>query len=161
MPWTFCGGTRFLDRLELRVNGTFPFLLSAATSDDGSEVVTYLTNPDERRDGEVVVQRDSVAIQRRKALIDGALLETMHLRHYGAVPLSLRLELLFGGDFADMFELRGVERDKRGRTEEPRVDGDRVRFAYTGLDDVVRVTDDIEYLDQIIDGKPVGHGDGG
>src|SRR5262245_26291296 len=49
----FCDGTRFLARFELRLNGDFPLLLSAALTDDATEQVTYLTNPDERRGNEV------------------------------------------------------------------------------------------------------------
>ena len=110
----FRRGTRFLDRFELRMNGDFPLLLSAAPSDDGSELVSYLSNPDERRDGEVVVQRDTVALQRRKALVDGALFELLELHNYGSRRRRSTSTLLFSADFADIFELRGIERRARG-----------------------------------------------
>ncbi|MGD9764736.1 MAG: glycogen debranching N-terminal domain-containing protein [Candidatus Binatia bacterium] len=134
----FCNGTRFLDRFELRLNGGFPVVLSAAPTDDETELVTYLTNPDERRGGEVVVQRDTLAIERRKVLIDGALFETLHIKNYRVEPLEVVLSILFTADFADLFELRGVERAARGRITPPRVDGQRVSIDYIGLDEVAR-----------------------
>src|SRR5579862_8528318 len=69
----FCRGTRFLDRFELRLNGELPLLLSGAPSDDDSEIVSHLTNGDERRAGEIVVQRDTIALRRHKAMVDGVL----------------------------------------------------------------------------------------
>ena len=134
----FCAGTRFLDRFELRLNGSFPLLLSATVTDDGCEQVTYLTNPDERRNGDLVAQRDTVAVQRRKVLVDGALFETLYVHSYAAAPLEVVLTVLFTADFADLFELRGIERRARGRTAPPAVDGRRVRLAYRGLDHVER-----------------------
>src|SRR5262249_16168555 len=53
---------------------------------------------------------------------------------------SLTLTLLYGADFADIFELRGSQRDRRGKILEPRLQSDRLVFAYRGLDDVERET---------------------
>src|SRR5437016_4055106 len=47
--------TRFLDRFELRLNGEFPVLLTSTTSEDGSELVSYLSNADEVRSGTIIV----------------------------------------------------------------------------------------------------------
>jgi len=134
----FCGGTRFLDRFELRVNGGFPMLLSAALTDDGIEHVTYVTNCDERSDGELVVERDSVAIERRKVLVDGALFETLHVHNFAARSLDVVLTVLFTADFSDVFELRGIRREARGRRLPTRVEGRRVAGGYVGLDEVER-----------------------
>jgi glycogen debranching enzyme len=134
----FCAGTRFLDRYELRLNGNFPIPLSATLSDDGSEQVTFLTNADEHRGNELVTQRDSVAVERRKVLIDGALFEDVSVRSYAVVPIVLRLSVIFTADFADLFELRGVTRRAWGERRQPEVDGTRVRLAYRGLDGVER-----------------------
>jgi glycogen debranching enzyme len=137
----FSHGTRFLSRLELLVNGTHPFLLSAGTVEDGSELVIHLTNSDERRGGEVILQRDSVALQRRMTLVDGALSETLLLYNYSTETVFLHLELLYAVDFADIFELRGVERSQRGSLPPPEVEGAGARFAYVGLDAVRRLAE--------------------
>ena len=131
-------GTRFLDRYELRLNGSFPLLLSTAVSEDGSEQVSYLTNVDERRGDELVVQRDTVSVERRKVLHDGTLFETWAIRNYGPTPFALHLALLFTGDFADIFELRGMRRARRGQLDTPRVAGRRVETTYRGLDGATR-----------------------
>lgn len=137
----FFRGTRFLDRFELRLNGEFPLLLNSAPTDDGSELISYLTNPDEHRNGVIAVQRDTVAMQRRKALVDGTLFETLHLHNYGTAPLSLQLVLLFDADFSDIFELRGLPRQQRGTIEAPQVGAHGVRLTYTGLDNLRREVD--------------------
>jgi glycogen debranching enzyme len=134
----FSAGTRVLDRFELRLNGSFPMLLSAAVTDDGIEHVTFITNPDERRGGELAVERNSVAVERRKVLVDGALFETLLVHNYAARPLDLTLGVLFSADFADIFELRGLERAARGQAVPPHVQGRSVVYGYRGLDDVER-----------------------
>jgi glycogen debranching enzyme len=131
-------GTRFLDRYELRLNGSFPLLLSTAISADGSEHISHLTNADERRGDEVAVQRDTVAVERRKVLYGGALYESWRVRNFGAAPFALHLALLFTADFADIFELRGMHRERRGQIDPPRVVADRVDVRYRGLDGVTR-----------------------
>lgn len=134
----FHRGTRFLDRFELRVNDEFPVLLSSAATDDGSEIVTYLTNADERRGGEIVLARDTVAIRRAKTLLGNTLYECLHLHNYGRETLSLKLSVLFGADFSDIFELRGIERRQRGRASDPVVSGESAHLRYVGLDGVHR-----------------------
>jgi glycogen debranching enzyme len=137
----FHAGTRFLDRFELRLNGEFPILLSSAANDDGSEIVTYLSNADEHRDGELVLVRDTLAIQRSKALHANALYECLHLQNYGQEPLTLQLSVLFGSDFADVFTLRGVERKRSGAFSVPVAETQTARLTYTGLDGIVRQTE--------------------
>ena len=39
-----------------------------------------------------------------------------------------------GADFADVFEVRGFRRARRGRLLPPEVAGDRLTFGYDGLD---------------------------
>jgi glycogen debranching enzyme len=48
---------------------------------------------------------------------------------------------LFGNDFADLFEVRGIKRARRGQLYEPVVDAARVKFCYRGLDEVIRFTE--------------------
>lgn len=136
----FHRGTRFLDRFELQLNGDFPVLLSSAPSDDGCELVTHLSNADERRDGHRVLSRDTIAVQRAKTLLDDALYDCLHFHNYGHDPLRLQLTVLFESDFADVFELRGVQRTQRGTLAAPIVEGHRVRLMYHGLDGVTRET---------------------
>jgi glycogen debranching enzyme len=137
----FHQGTRFLDRFELHLNGGFPVLLSSAPTYEGSELVTYLSNADERRDdGEIILERDTLAVRRCKTLLDATLYESLQLHNYGLESLQLELEIVFGADFADIFQLRGTERVQRGEIATPRNGQQHVCLSYRGLDEVCRET---------------------
>ena len=136
----FHHGTRFLDRWELRIDGDFPILLSSAPTADGAQLVTWVSNTDRRHDGEVVLERDALAVQRRKALCGGVLYERLDVRSFIPRPVTVTLSILFAADFADEFEVRGVERARRGTVEPPRLSPSEVRFDYEGLDGVSRGT---------------------
>ena len=69
----FHRGTSFLHRYELRLNGKLPMLLSTATMQGGSGLVTHLSNADETQDGEVFLLRDTVAVRRDKTLLGATL----------------------------------------------------------------------------------------
>ena len=136
----FHHGTRFLDRWELRIDGDFPILLSSAPTADGAQLVTWVSNTDRRHEGEVVLERDALAVQRRKALCGGVLYERLDVRSFIPRPVTVTLSILFAADFADEFEVRGVERARRGTVEPPRLSPSEVRFDYEGLDGVSRGT---------------------
>jgi len=136
----FHGGTRYLSRYELRVNGQLPFVLSSEPTHNGSVLTTNLTNPDEVRDGTLVVRRDTASISRRKVLYGGTLYEQVQLHNYGLEPLRLVLEFLIDADFVDIFEVRGTPRVKRGDLLPPRIAADRLHLRYRGRDAVQRST---------------------
>ena len=48
---------------------------------------------------------------------------------------AVRMRIDFAADFADIFEVRGSERPRRGACTRPRSATDAVTLAYTGLDD--------------------------
>src|SRR5262245_45273755 len=136
----FHRGTRFLHRYELRLNGKLPVLLSTATMHEGGGLTTYLSNADELQDGEVFLLRDTVAVRRDKTLLGTTLYERVQLHNYGSTQVHLELELLFGVDFADIFELRGSQRARRGEAAAPILERGSVRLSYYGLDRVRRET---------------------
>src|SRR5262245_16810194 len=55
-------GTRFLSRLELRVMGRRPLLLSSTVKEDNAALNVDLTNPDITVDEQVLLPRDQVHI---------------------------------------------------------------------------------------------------
>lgn len=136
----FHRGTRYLTRFELRLNDGLPVLLSSAPGEDGCALVTHLANADERSDGEIVLERDTIAVTRHKVLCDATLFEHVRLCSYAATPLVVVLSFLFDADFADEFEVRGLKRSRRGTLGPPRVEDGGLRFHYEGLDGVVRRT---------------------
>ena len=111
----FHGDTRFLSRLELLLNDEHPLLLGSNVRDDNTMLAVDLTNPDYYENGEIVLRKDIVHIARTIFLWDGAAYQRLALRNHGDRPVNLRLRLSFGSDFADLFEVRGMRRPRRGR----------------------------------------------
>ena len=105
----FHRGTRFLDRFELRLNRSFPILLRTALSPDGSEILTYVTNGDEKLGDEIILQRDIVAVQRSKTLWGSALYERLHVQHYGQQPAGLDEKSFFDTSMIDVNALRQLD----------------------------------------------------
>jgi glycogen debranching enzyme len=132
--------TRHLSRLQLLVNGEPPLLLGSTLRDDNSAFFIDLTNPDLVEGQRVVLEKDRVHILRTIFLWRDTAYQRLGVRNYGDHPVDLRLSILFDNDFADLFEVRGAHRDKRG-TASTEVQGkDRVLLAYKGLDAKVRRT---------------------
>ena len=57
-------GTRYLSRLEMRVQGRRPLLLSSTVREDNATLAVDLTNPDIIVDDQVVLARDQLHIFR-------------------------------------------------------------------------------------------------
>ena len=133
--------TRHLSRLELRLAGAKPMLLSSAVSDDGTMLTCDLTNPDIAGDGRrPEIERDQLHLRRSKFLRNATCFERITVRSYANRPLTLELELRFAADFADLFEVRGERRLRRGALHRPEIGSDSVVLAYTGLDEKRRET---------------------
>jgi glycogen debranching enzyme len=133
-------GTRHLSRIDLRLNGVRPLLLSSAVREDNDLLVTDLTNPDIPLDGNGVFPKDILHIFRSKLLWEAGCYERLRLTNHGLEPVTLTLALRFAADFVDIFEVRGTTRPRRGRLLDPRTDGGRLVLAYEGLDGVARRT---------------------
>ena len=69
----YVGGTRFLDRFDLRIHGQRPLVLNAAVSDDNLQVAIDLTNADVH-DGDtvVMVRADAVTSPAGSPSMDGS-----------------------------------------------------------------------------------------
>jgi glycogen debranching enzyme len=115
-------GTRHLSRLDLRLNGARALLLSSAVREDNDLFVVDLTNPDIPLGADAVFRRDVLHIFRSKFLLDAACYERLRLTNHGLDPVNLTLVLRFGADFADIFEVRGLTRARRGQPRPARVE---------------------------------------
>ncbi|MBW8779702.1 MAG: amylo-alpha-1,6-glucosidase, partial [Burkholderiales bacterium] len=120
VPWEGSGlglyaeDTRYLSRVELRLDGARPLHLNTTVRDDGSVLAVELMNPDIQRGDRIAVPKGSVHLLRRKLLRDGICHEQVRLANHGLEPVELTLELSFDADFADLFEVRGTPRERRG-----------------------------------------------
>jgi len=132
--------TRFLARLQLLVNDAPPLLLGSNLRDDNAALAVDLTNPDLISDQQVVLQKDAVHILRTIFLWSDTAYQRLGVRNYGNQTINVRLSILFANDFADLFEVRGTHRERRGtQTAQLRGD-DQVLLNYHGLDDRLRRT---------------------
>ena len=132
-------GTRFLSRLELRLGESRPLLLSSTVTDDNAVLVVDFTNLDVIRDGSIVLPRGEIHVLRSRLLKDGGSIDRIRVSNYGRCAVDLPLSILFAADFADMFEVRGTRRERRG-TLHPVVVGRDTILRYAGLDGVERRT---------------------
>ena len=113
-PDCFTTTPRHLSRLELLVNGAPPLLLGSTLRDDNSAFFIDLTNPDLMDGQHIVLEKDRVHIQRTIFLWRDTAYQRLGVRNYGDHPIDLQLSILFDNDFADLFEVRGAHRDRRG-----------------------------------------------
>ena len=132
--------TRYLSHLELLINGSRPLLLHSAIDDDNLNYYVDLTNPDIYVDGRIALMKDTIHISRTMYLCDGSLRERIGLMNHGAEPVKFTLSLAFASDFADIFEVRGIRRQRRGRAWAEVLGPGGVRLSYSGLDEAVRET---------------------
>jgi glycogen debranching enzyme len=133
-------GTRFLRCLELRVHGQRPLALNAAVSADTLQLVVDLTTPDVRAGSEVTLLGRTFRLARRLALYGRQLYQGLTVENFTGKPHELVLSWDFAADFCDVFEVRGLTRDRRGDALPPERDDRTVRLSYRGLDGVVRAT---------------------
>jgi glycogen debranching enzyme len=131
--------TRYLSRLELLLNGTHPLLLGSNLRDDNALLTTDLTNPDIYFENRLVLQKDTVHVVRTIFLWRGIAYQRLGIRNHGNQHLRMHLTLSFGNDFADVFEVRGLRRQRRGKSEIT-IDGATATLDYLGIDHVRRRT---------------------
>jgi len=136
----FNSDTRYLARLELVLDEVQPLLLGSNLRDDNSSLTVDLTNPDVYRQGRNVLQKDMLHIVRTIFLWRGAAYQRIGVQNHGEHTASFDLTLLFGNDFADLFEVRGERRPRRGIGSGKLLGSSDVLFEYTGLDGNIRTT---------------------
>jgi glycogen debranching enzyme len=136
----FNADTRYLARLELVLDQVQLLLLGSNLRDDNSGLTVDLTNPDVYRQGRNVLQKDMLHIVRTIFLWRGAAYQRIGVQNHSEDTASFDLTLLFGNDFADLFEVRGERRARRGVASGRVVDPSDVLLEYTGLDGTSRST---------------------
>lgn len=134
-------GTRFLSYWKLYIFNKTPILLSSAVKEDNSSFTADLTNSDIIKDGEIVIPEGNIHILRTKFLYENCCYEKIYLKNFYLNPVEIELNLYFNNDFADIFEVRGFKRERKGEFFPLETQKDRIKFIYKGLDNVKRVTD--------------------
>ncbi len=133
----FFQGTRFLSRLLMYVGGKYPLLLSSAIKQDNDLYIIDLTNPDfETR--EMLVKRGTLHLSRTIFLESNGCYERVRITNYGVNPVKFFFSFEFESDFYDIFEVRGLKRQRRGTLLPPVIEDNKVILTYEGLDRVLR-----------------------
>jgi glycogen debranching enzyme len=130
----FRDDTRVLSRFTLRIGSHSPSLLRSGVSHDNVFFRAHLTNRQLPDLGGRVTPEAVIHIERARLLWDASLFEQITLTNYGEsdVPVPLRFD--FAADFADIFEVRGTKRARRGRLLDPEFGADFLQLRYLGLD---------------------------
>jgi glycogen debranching enzyme len=136
----FFRDTRFLSRLELLVNDLPALLLGSNLRDDNAALVVDVTNPDAFSDQRIVLEKDTVHILRTIFLWQDTAYQRLGVRNYGDRLIDVGLSILFANDFADLFEVRGAHRERRGTQTTQLRGNDQVLLNYHGLDGKLRRT---------------------
>ena len=136
----FNSDTRYLARLELVFEDMQPLLLGTNLRDDNSSLTIDLTNPDIYRQGRLVLQKDMLHIVRTVFLWRGTAYQRIGLQNHGDGRASFDLTLSFDNDFADLFEVRGETRPRRGIGTAKLLGPSDVVLDYKGLDGEPRMT---------------------
>ncbi|WP_420970068.1 glycogen debranching N-terminal domain-containing protein [Bradyrhizobium sp. B120] len=136
----FNADTRYLARLEMVLEDVQPLLLGSNMRDDNSALTVDLTNSDVYRDGRLTLQKDTLHIVRSIFLWRGTAYQRIGLQNHGDLAASFDLTLLFDNDFADLFEVRGERRPRRGIGSSKLLGPTDVVLEYCGLDEQTRIT---------------------
>jgi glycogen debranching enzyme len=130
--------TRHLSELRLTVGGSRPVLLSSVM-ESGHHAVINATNPVLRSGVGGPVPQETLNV-RRTLLIGDRLFYRVRVRNFHPDPVATVVEVWLAADFADVFEVRGVQRRTTGRVLAPTRDRDRLRFSYVSGDGQRRET---------------------
>jgi glycogen debranching enzyme len=130
--------TRFLSFLELRIGPERPLLLSSEVARNNELCTVDLTNADILIEGHVALAKSSLHVQRSRFLWQGVCYERFVITNYGLMPGDTLFTLRFGADFADIFEVRGTPRARRGQADSHVASPHIAVHEYVGLDQVRR-----------------------
>jgi glycogen debranching enzyme len=123
----------------LTFDGRAPLLLSTSADRPYSSHIDLANQDLTAPDGTVTAVQGTINIRRTRVIKD-RLYERIRVKNYNASPVSMRVELSFASDFADIFEVRGLKRSQRGKLALPKAGKRSAVLAYLGQDNVFRET---------------------
>src|SRR5262249_55080156 len=108
-------GTRYLSLFELRFGAQRPLLLSSTVRETNDVLIVDLTNPDVTEGEEVLLPKGQLHVLRSKFLWEACCYERLQVSNFGPAPVKVQLLANIDADFADIFEVRGTSRPRRGQ----------------------------------------------
>jgi glycogen debranching enzyme len=136
----FSNGTRHLSEMQVRLWRERPLLLSSLIEPNNVLFTADLANLDVSRGGKVVIHRGTLHLLRSRFLWQSSCHEELRFVNYGMEPLWVPLNVCFAADFADIFQVRGMTRERVGRLLEPEISQDTLVLACECLDGITRRT---------------------
>ncbi len=118
----FFRDSRFLSEWELEVNGSSPEVLSSSTPDPFSAILVARTQPTPG------MSESSVMVVRHRYVGRG-MREDLTVRNYSEEPAYCAVEVHYGADFADLFDVKAA-RVASGAGAEAHVDDGALVFAH-------------------------------
>ncbi len=132
--------TRHLSQLDLTLGGARPLLLSSTLGADNVLLTSDLSNASASDLSETVQDQGLIHVQRSLFLGNGACHCRFAVRNFAFARHRVRLDLRFAADFADLFEVRGMSRPKRGELSPAAQSEGGIILSYRGLDGLERAT---------------------
>jgi glycogen debranching enzyme len=136
----FQDDTRILSRLTLSLGGRTPQLLAGAVGRDNVLFTAHLTNPSMEDARGHSIASGQIVIHRRRFLWHRKLYEALHVQNHSPTGIDTQLWVDVDADFSDVFEIRGMQRRRRGEKLDLVCDGSGITLSYRGLDGQVRRT---------------------
>lgn len=135
-------GTRFVSEIDFRINEQRPLLLSSSVKEENEILSVDLTNPTlTNLSNGTTIHKDLLYIGRSKFIYNGACYEQIKIYNYGYELYEFEASIAFNADYKDIFEVRGIKREKRGEVYEIKhLPENKVMISYEGLDGIKRFT---------------------
>ncbi|OLE10250.1 MAG: amylo-alpha-1,6-glucosidase [Acidobacteria bacterium 13_1_20CM_4_56_7] len=136
----FYDGMRYLSEFSVNLWNERPMLLSSTVATNNFLFTADAANLDVFRQGSVAIHRGVLHLVRSRFLWRDSCFEQLHFVNHGLDELEIPLTIRFDADYADIFEIRGTGREKRGRRLATQLYDNSVVLGYEGLDRIVRET---------------------
>ena len=136
----FFRGCRHLSEFALNLWEARPLLLSSTVQADNFAFIADLANVDVTENGNIVIPRGTLHLVRSRFLWRDIAHEELRIVNYGLTPLRIPIRIAFASDFADIFEVRGVRRERRGSRLHDQITANSILMTYEGLDRELRRT---------------------
>ena len=135
----FHDDTRFLSFMELRVGGLRTVLLSSNTEKTFLSQIELTTSNIHLRDS-FDLPENTVHVRREQMLSHDVLFERLTFENFNLNSVEFKVEIEYGADFVDVFQVRGMGRNEHGQYFQPVITEDTIQFFYRGRDNVLRQT---------------------
>ena len=143
----YFGDTRFLSRLEFKINGTHPIVLSSSTETGHSSIVIGTNaNLKDNLNPERIIPQETIQTK-RESILYGSYFETITLANYNFFEVGIHLEFFFEADFLDIFEVRNITSDKHGQKEVLTSDHNKLVFSYLDVTGAIMDTE-IDFVNE-------------